>query len=70
MSPSESGFQTIGGKLIPIGTGVEQAVGNKHEETKIDGVSGIQLAQNGEVQAEIEDGEVMTNYTDHEAGSP
>lgn len=61
MSPSESDFQTIGGKLIPIGTGVEQAVGNKHEETKIDGVSGIQLAQNGEVQAEIEDGEVMTD---------
>ena len=40
---SNGGFQTIGGNLIPIGNGIEKAVGNKHEESTIDGVGGIQL---------------------------
>lgn len=60
---SQGGFQTQGGNLVPIGEGVEEAVGNRHNETKIDGVSGIQLHKDGEVQAEIEDKEIVADGT-------
>lgn len=58
---SNGGFQTKGGNLVPIGDGVELAVGNKHNDTKIDGVSGIQLSQGGETIAEVEDNEVIAD---------
>lgn len=58
---SNGGFQTKGGNLVPIGDGIEEAVGNRHNDTKIDGVSGIQLSKNGEVQAEIEDKEIIAD---------
>lgn len=58
---SNGGYQTKGGNLVPIGDGVELAVGNRHNDTKIDGVSGIQLSQQGETVAEIEDKEVIVD---------
>ena len=58
---SNAGYQTAGGNLVPIGDGVEKVVGNKHNDTKIDGVSGVQLIKNGEVDAEVEDKEVIAD---------
>lgn len=58
---SNGGYETQGGALIPIGDGVEEAVGNRHNESKIDGVSGIQLSQQGEPVAEIENKEVLVD---------
>lgn len=58
---SNGGYQTKGGNLIPIGDGVELAVGNRHNEDTIDGVSGIQLSQEGEPVAEIENKEVLAD---------
>ena len=58
---SNGGYQTKGGNLVPIGDGVEEAVGNQHNEEKIDGVSGIQLSKNGEPIAEIENKEVVVD---------
>lgn len=58
---SNGGYQTKGGNLIPIGDGVELAVGNRHNETSVDGVSGIQLSQDGEPVAEIENKEVLAD---------
>lgn len=60
---SSSGFQTMGGQLIPIGKGIEKAVGNRHEESTIDGVGGIQLHDEQGFQGEIEDGEVVVDGT-------
>ena len=61
MPVSNGGYQTKGGNLVPIGDGVEEAVGNQHNEEKIDGVSGIQLSKNGEPVAEIENKEVVVD---------
>lgn len=61
MPISNGGYQTKGGNLIPIGDGVEEAVGNQHNEETIDGVSGIQLSKNGEPVAEIENKEVVVD---------
>ena len=61
MPVSNGGYQTKGGNLVPIGDGVEEAVGNQHNEEKIDGVSGIQLSKNGEPIAEIENKEVVVD---------
>lgn len=61
MPISNGGYQTKGGNLIPIGDGVEEAVGNYHNEETIDGVSGIQLSKNGEPVAEIENKEVVVD---------
>ena len=61
MPVSNGGYQTKGGNLIPIGDGVEEAIGNQHNEEKIDGVSGIQLSKNGEPVAEIENKEVVVD---------
>ena len=61
MPVSNGGYQTKGGNLVPIGEGVEEAVGNQHNEEKIDGVSGIQLSKNGEPVAEIENKEVVVD---------
>lgn len=61
MSISNGGYQTKGGNLVPIGDGVEEAVGNYHNEETIDGVSGIQLSKNGEPVAEIENKEVVVD---------
>lgn len=61
MPISNGGYQTKGGNLVPIGDGVEEAVGNKHNEETIDGVSGIQLSKNGEPVAEIENKEVVVD---------
>lgn len=58
---SNGGYQTKGGNLIPIGDGVELAVGNRHNDTKIDGVSGIQLSEDGKPVAEIEHKEVVAD---------
>jgi hypothetical protein len=58
---SNGGYQTKGGNLVPIGDGVELAIGNRHNDTKIDGVSGIQLSQDGEPVAEIEHKEVLAD---------
>lgn len=58
---SESGYQTKGGILKPIGDGMEEVVGNRHNDTKIDGVSGVQLHSNGELEAEVEDKEVIAD---------
>lgn len=60
---SNGGFQTMGGQLVPIGKGIEKAVGNKHEESTIDGVGGIQLHDEQGFQGEIEDGEVVVDGT-------
>lgn len=56
MSPS---FQTTGGDLVPLASGAELAVGNKHEESTIDNTSGIKLMENGQPKVEIEDEEVV-----------
>ena len=61
MPVSNGGYQTKGGNLVPIGDGVEEAVGNQHNEENIDGVSGIQLSKNGEPVAEIENKEVVVD---------
>ena len=61
MPISNGGYQTKGGNLVPIGDGVEEAVGNQHNEETIDGVSGIQLSKNGEPVAEIENKEVVVD---------
>ena len=61
MPVSNGGYQTKGGNLVPIGAGVEEAIGNQHNEEKIDGVSGIQLSKNGEPVAEIENKEVVVD---------
>ena len=61
MPVSNGGYQTKGGNLVPIGNGVEEAVGNQHNEEDIDGVSGIQLSKNGEPVAEIENKEVVVD---------
>ena len=61
MPVSNGGYQTKGGNLVPIGDGVEEAVGNQHNEETIDGVSGIQLSKNGEPVAEIENKEVVVD---------
>ena len=61
MPISNGGYQTKGGNLVPIGDGVEEAVGNYHNEENIDGVSGIQLSKNGEPVAEIENKEVVVD---------
>ena len=61
MPVSNGGYQTKGGNLVPIGDGVEEAIGNQHNEEKIDGVSGIQLSKNGEPVAEIENKEVVVD---------
>ena len=61
MPVSNGGYQTKGGNLVPIGDGVEEAIGNQHNEEKIDGVSGIQLSKNGEPIAEIENKEVVVD---------
>lgn len=61
MPISNGGYQTKGGNLVPIGDGVEEAVGNYHNEETIDGVSGIQLSKNGEPVAEIENKEVVVD---------
>ena len=61
MPISNGGYQTKGGNLVPIGEGVEEAVGNQHNEETIDGVSGIQLSKNGEPVAEIENKEVVVD---------
>ena len=61
MPISNGGYQTKGGNLVPIGDGVEEAVGNQHNEENIDGVSGIQLSKNGEPVAEIENKEVVVD---------
>ena len=61
MPISNGGYQTKGGNLVPIGNGVEEAVGNQHNEETIDGVSGIQLSKNGEPVAEIENKEVVVD---------
>ena len=61
MPISNGGYQTKGGNLVPIGDGVEEAIGNQHNEEKIDGVSGIQLSKNGEPVAEIENKEVVVD---------
>lgn len=53
--------QTLGGDLVPIGDGVEEVVGNKHNQTTIDGVSGVQLLENGQPTAEVENGEVIVD---------
>lgn len=58
---SQSGYQTKGGELKPIGDGMEEVVGNRHNDTKIDGVSGVQLHSNGELEAEVEDKEVIAD---------
>ena len=60
---SLAGYATKGGNLVQIGDGVEEARGNKHNETKIDGVSGIQLHPEGapEPIAEIEDKEILVD---------
>lgn len=50
---------TIGGSLIPMASGMDKAVGNTHEESSIDGTSGIKLLANGEPQAEVEDEEMI-----------
>lgn len=60
---SASGFQTKGGYLKQIGDGVEEVVGNKHNDTTIDGVSGVQLHANGELKAEVERKEIITDGT-------
>lgn len=59
--PSIGGYKAKGGNLVPIADGVEQVVGNRHNETTIDGVSGVQLSQNGEPVAEVEDNEVIVD---------
>lgn len=61
MPLSNGGYQTKGGNLVPIGEGVEEAVGNYHNQENIDGVSGIQLSKNGEPVAEIENKEVVVD---------
>ena len=61
MPVSNGGYQTKGGNLVPIGDGVEEAVGNQHNQENIDGVSGIQLSKNGEPIAEIENKEVVVD---------
>ena len=61
MPVSNGGYQTKGGNLVPIGDGVEEAIGNQHNEENIDGVSGIQLSKNGEPVAEIENKEVVVD---------
>ena len=60
---SLAGYSTKGGNLVQIGDGVEEARGNKHKQTKIDGVSGIQLHEEGnpEPMAEIEDKEILVD---------
>lgn len=58
---SQGGFSTKGGDLVPIGDGVEEVVGNRHNETKIDGVSGVVLSANGEQVAEVEDKEILVD---------
>lgn len=55
------GFTTEGGALVPIGDGVEKAIGNKHAENKIGGTYGIKVNQNGMPVAEIEDGEIVAD---------
>lgn len=64
-SPSElapqPSYATQGGRLNPIGSGVVEVQGNKHNETTIDGVSGVQLIENGEVTAEVEDKEIIAD---------
>ena len=60
---SLGGYATKGGNLVQIGAGIEEAKGNKHNETKIDGVSGIQLYEQGQAEptAEIEDKEILVD---------
>ena len=58
---SQSGYQTVGGQLVPIGNGVEKAIGNTHEENEIDGVSGIQLHDGEGFKGEIEGEEVLVD---------
>lgn len=54
-------YATRGGALAPIGSGVVEVQGNKHNETTIDGVSGVQLVEDGQVTAEVEDKEVIAD---------
>jgi hypothetical protein len=58
---SASGYDTTGGALVPIGEGIEKAIGNKHSENDIDGSYGITLSKNGQPQAEIEDEEIVAD---------
>lgn len=57
--PSQTGLATKGGDLKGLASGTDLAVGNTHEQSTIDNTSGIKVAQNGKVLAEVEDGEVI-----------
>lgn len=54
--------KALGGKLVPLATGMAKAVGDTHEEdTNNDGRGGITLQNNNQPIAEVEDQEVMNN---------
>ena len=53
-------YASKGGKLVPMSSDMEIAKGNKHNESKIDGTSGIKLFdEQGNNFVEIEDDEVI-----------
>lgn len=55
-----NGIPAIGGDIIPLDNNTELAVGNKHNESDIDGQKGITLFnEDGTPQANVEDQEVI-----------
>lgn len=54
-------IQTMGGDLVPTASGMDKAIGNTHEESKIDNTKGIKLLENGIPKVEIEDDEMIKN---------
>lgn len=56
---SKGKYKTKGGILSPIAEDVEEVIGNEHDETNIDGTTGVKLLDNGIPVAEVEDGEVI-----------
>lgn len=57
----KASYQTAGGDLKRKSSNTEEAVGNTHNESTIDGTKGIKLIDNGEVKAEVENDEIIKN---------
>ena len=52
-------YMTRGGDLKPVSSDMEEVVGNKHNESKIDGTSGVKLNNGKQDIAEVEDAEMI-----------